>query len=73
MCSQLDVAHGCNQYFVLVREDATRRYQEQLKATIEPQIQELIKMAEERTEERTKIEGKQKQRVRIFPSKAISY
>jgi hypothetical protein len=46
-----------------VREDATQRYQEQLKATIEPQIQELLKMAEERSEERAKIEGRRKLRV----------
>ena len=53
------------QYAVLVREDATRRHQEHLKAAIEPQVQELLRMAEERRMERERLAEKMKRRVRV--------
>jgi len=57
-----------SQYAVLVREDATRRHQEHLKAAIEPQVQELLRMAEERRMEREKLAEKLKRRVRLHLS-----
>lgn len=53
------------QYAVLVREDATRRHQEHLKAAIEPQVQELLRMAEERQMEREKLAEKLRRKVRL--------
>lgn len=62
-----------SQYAVLVREDATRRHQEHLKAAIEPQVQELLRMAEERRMEREKLAEKLKRRVRLrFSSSGVN-
>jgi hypothetical protein len=62
-----------SQYAVLVREDATRRHQEHLKAAIEPQVQELLRMAEERRVEREKLAEKMKRRVRLrFSSTGVN-
>ncbi|KIM29385.1 hypothetical protein M408DRAFT_328668 [Serendipita vermifera MAFF 305830] len=58
----------CTEYAVLVREDATRRHQEHLKASIEPQIHELLRMAEERRVEREKIAEKMKKRANNLQS-----
>ncbi|PVG00463.1 hypothetical protein CPB86DRAFT_782540 [Serendipita vermifera] len=52
----------CTEYAILVREDSTQKHQEILKASIEPQVQELLKMAEEKQAERQTVEERMRRR-----------
>lgn len=65
---RLNTILDCTEYAVLVRQDATRKHQEALKAEIEPQVQALLKLREERRAERDKQEERYRRRVSPFVS-----
>ncbi|KAG8759236.1 hypothetical protein FRC14_006399 [Serendipita sp. 396] len=50
----------CKEFAVLMPSDSTQRHQESLKAEIEPQIEELLKMREQRKQDRDKKEERAK-------------